>query len=148
MKLRHWATFFKEDDLKELKNAGITHLRIPVGYWIVDVETGEPFPNPDTSRQKFYLLRLVKWAQLYGLKVLIDLHGAPGSQNGFECSGRRGKLDKSESYILNKGKDWQVNRTIIVLEKLAKMIKSWIDYEFINEQTIYGIELLNEPWGT
>ena len=29
-----------------------------------------------------YILRAFKWARKYGLRVLIDLHSAPGSQNG------------------------------------------------------------------
>ena len=27
-----------------------------------------------------YLYKAVSWAQKYGVKVLVDLHGAPGSQ--------------------------------------------------------------------
>ncbi len=32
------------------------------------------------------------WANEIGLKILLDLHGAPGSQNGFDNSGRRGDI--------------------------------------------------------
>lgn len=35
-----------------------------------------------------YLDNSVKWARKFGLKVLIDLHGLPGSQNGFDNSGQ------------------------------------------------------------
>jgi hypothetical protein len=31
-----------------------------------------------------YLLKAVGWAAKYNLKVIVDLHGAPGSQNGYE----------------------------------------------------------------
>ena len=78
-----------------LAESGINHLRIPVGYWMFDVAPNEPFPEPpknDEHGQRFYLRRLVKWADEVGLKVLIDLHAAPGSQNGFDNSGRMGPI--------------------------------------------------------
>ena len=95
---RHWNEFYSKDDLRTLVEAGITHLRIPVGYWIFDVARYEHFPEPsknDESKQRYYLRRLVKWADELKLKVLIDLHAAPGSQNGFDNSGRMGPIGKN-----------------------------------------------------
>ena len=57
---RHWDEFYSKDDLQTLAEAGITHLRIPVGYWIFDVVEKEPFPGPaknDESKQRYYLRR-------------------------------------------------------------------------------------------
>jgi hypothetical protein len=45
------------------------------------------------------------------LKVLVDLHGAPGSQNGHDHSGHTGPID-----WLNNG---NVARTISIIGKLA-----------------------------
>ena len=45
---------------------------------------GEPY----IQGQLPYLDKAVDWACRYGLKVIVDLHGAPGSQNGFGSSGR------------------------------------------------------------
>ena len=95
---RHWDEFYSKDDLQTLAEAGITHLRIPVGYWIFDVVEKEPFPEPaknDESKQRYYLRRLIKWADQLKLKVLVDLHAAPGSQNGFDNSGRMGLIGKT-----------------------------------------------------
>ena len=71
--------------------AGISHVRIPVGYWYWDVEEGEPFPAPNTddadpSSPLFYLKRALMWMDELGLKALIDLHSGPGSQNGDNSS--------------------------------------------------------------
>jgi aryl-phospho-beta-D-glucosidase BglC (GH1 family) len=55
-------------------------VRIPIGYWAFDVAPGEPY----IQGQKPYLLNAIGWAAKYNLKVIIDLHGAPGSQNGYE----------------------------------------------------------------
>ena len=57
-----------------LSEAGITHLRIPIGYWLVDVIETEPFPPPpenDDEGQRYYLKRLLGWAQDLGLKVIF-----------------------------------------------------------------------------
>ena len=78
---RHWDEFYNENDIKQLAAAGISHLRIPVGYWIWDVVDGEPFPVPaatDDEGQRFYLKRLLKWAEDSGTKVsIIVLHFIP-----------------------------------------------------------------------
>ncbi len=92
---------------------------------------------------RFYLKRLLGWAQSVGLKVLIDLHGAPGSQNGFDNSGRRGDIRWYEE----SGDLTNVDRTVDILVSLATLIKGWIDEGSIDETTIYGIEIVNEPWG-
>ena len=49
------------------------------------VGLGEPY----VQGQLQYLDKAVSWAASYGLKIIIDLHGAPGSQNGFDNSGRK-----------------------------------------------------------
>jgi hypothetical protein len=36
-----------------------------------------------------YIKRAVTWAQTHGLHAIIDLHGAPGSQNEYDNSGQR-----------------------------------------------------------
>ena len=56
----------------------LNHVRIPIGYWAFEVGPGEPY----ITGQLPYLQKAVSWASKYGLKVIVDLHGAPGSQNG------------------------------------------------------------------
>ena len=55
-------------------------MRIPIGYWAYEVASGEPY----IQGQREYLLKAVDWAGKHGLKVIIDLHGVPGSQNGYD----------------------------------------------------------------
>ena len=40
-----------------------------------------------------------------------------------------------------------VERTEIVLNKISKILHDWIEEGHIKKKTIYGIEVLNEPWG-
>ena len=40
-----------------------------------------------------YILKVLGWARKYGLRVNLDLHTIPGSQNGFNHSGRLGQIN-------------------------------------------------------
>lgn len=72
-----------EDDLAFLAKSGINHVRIPFGYWIFgDIRSDEPWVDGELK----YLERGIKWAAKYNIHVILDLHCAPGSQNGFDNS--------------------------------------------------------------
>lgn len=59
-------------------------MRIPVGYWSY-VEPWGPF----TQGAAPYLDQAITLACETGLKIVIDLHGVPESQNGFDHSGQK-----------------------------------------------------------
>lgn len=88
---------------------------------------------------RYFLKRLVGWCQQLGLKVLLDLHGAPGSQNGFDNSGRRGDI--------NWNGHANIERSLRIVDQMAQMLNAWIFDGTMTEATLYGIELLNEPRG-
>jgi len=125
----HWSTFYTRDDFTAIKAAGLNSVRIPLGYWAVDLLDYEPY----VSGQYPYLIQAVQWAGEVGLSVFIDLHGAPGSQNGWEESGLIGPV----LFLANTS---NTDRSLKVLQNLTT--------EF--SQDVYGgvvtnIELLNEP---
>lgn len=112
-----------------MSSAGLNAVRIPIGYWAVDVDDSEPY----VSGQYPYLIQAIQWAREFGFKVMIDLHGAPGSQNGQDNSGLIGP-------VLFADKSSNADRSLSVLRNLTE--------EF--SQDAYGgavmsIELLNEP---
>ena len=82
------------------------------------------------------------WCEEIGLKVLIDLHGAPGSQNGFDNSGRRGDVN-----WFQPGNLTNIDRTLDILDKFAGLMVNWIYDGTISETTLEGIEIVNEPLG-
>lgn len=103
----HWDSWITENDFAQIAGkiimppcpsqnpkltrtaAGLNHVRLPVGYWAYDVGGGEPY----IQGQAPYVERAVGWARNHGLKILIDLHGAPGSQNGYDNSGHYGQAN-------------------------------------------------------
>ncbi|KAF2415678.1 glycoside hydrolase [Tothia fuscella] len=127
----HWSTFFDQTELRRIADTGINALRIPIGYWAYD-NTGTPY----LSGADAYLERAVHWARESHLKVWIDLHGAPGSQNGNNHSGRAGSMDWQE--------DDNLQKTIDALIKIATKYGT-----SAYGDVIIGIELINEPssWG-
>lgn len=136
---KHWDTWVTKDDLKTLKDAGIQHLRVPVGYWLM----GDEYIKEDETYLAGgypYLLRLLGWCKELGLKAIIDLHGAPGSQNGHDNSGFQGG-----NYAINWDKPENLKRTTDVLVAMAKNfteVNKQADYK----DTVSGLCLLNEPW--
>ncbi|EJD39940.1 glycoside hydrolase family 5 protein [Auricularia subglabra TFB-10046 SS5] len=125
----HWNTFITEQDFIAIKNAGLNHVRLPIGYWAWDVSGGEPF----VQGQLPFLAKAITWAQNQGLKIILDLHGAPGSQNGFDNSGRRGNptWQTNQSYI---------NRTNAIIKKIALQYAG-------QTNAVPVIATLNEPAG-
>ena len=125
----HWNTWITQDDFNQIAAAGLNHVRIPIGYWAVAPLDGDPY----VQGQLPILDQAITWARGAGLKVMIDLHGAPGSQNGFDNSGRYGPVD------------WQqgdtVQQTLTALQNLAQRYSGDID-------VVTTIELLNEPLGS
>ncbi|KAI8082810.1 glycoside hydrolase superfamily [Halteromyces radiatus] len=85
----HYETFITEADFARIRQMGFNHVRIPIGHWAIRPSSQEPFvPHVAWT----YLLRGIQWARKYGLRVMIELHTAPGSQNGWNHSGRSGDI--------------------------------------------------------
>jgi glucan 1,3-beta-glucosidase len=139
----HWASWVSPDELYRLSRAGINTVRIPVGYWMFDIEPGEPWVGAERSWH--YLVQGLRWAKEFNLEVVLDLHGAPGSQNGYDNSGKRGSIDWQTG-----GDDSaphyssHVNRTVKVLGLMAQKV-SLLPAALQN--AVRWIELLNEPNG-
>ncbi|KAH7524433.1 hypothetical protein FEM48_Zijuj06G0118600 [Ziziphus jujuba var. spinosa] len=97
----HWKTFIVENDFKFISENGLNTVRIP---------------SLKSNHQKM---------------VIIDLHAAPGSQNGWEHSASR---DGSQEW----GKtDESMKQTVDVIEFLAS--------RYAKHPSLYAVELLNEP---
>ena len=123
-KLRdHQKNFIREADFKWLRDNGVQAVRIPVGYWVLDGDA--PFVASIGRLDWAFVM-----AEKYGIEVLVCLHGAPGSQNGRDHSGRQGKAMwyKNSSYR---------QQTIDILEKIA--------LRYRDHPKFWGLELLNEP---
>ncbi|TFY65483.1 hypothetical protein EVJ58_g1959 [Rhodofomes roseus] len=131
----HWDTFINQSDFEYLASIGINTVRLPIGYWSLGPQfcQGTPFENVSDVYQNSWprVTRAISMAGQAGMGVLVDLHGAPGSQNGQPHSGVSdgvtGLFDSQPNMDL----------TIALLTFLAEQL--------VNVTNVVGIELLNEP---
>lgn len=124
----HRSTFIREDDFVFLSKQGISAVRIPVGWWIAsDPKPPAPFVGGSLE----CLDKAFSWAQNHGIKVIIDLHAAPGSQNGDEHGGGR------DGYIEWADSQKNIDTTLSTIDFLAS--------RYAAHPALLGIELLNEP---
>ncbi|RAL41900.1 hypothetical protein DM860_009082 [Cuscuta australis] len=124
----HWRTFIVEDDFKFISSNGLNAVRIPVGWWIAsDPNPPKPFVGGSLKA----LDNAFSWASKYGVKVIVDLHAAPGSQNGWEHSSSR---DGSQEW--GKTKE-NIRQTVAVIDFLTA--------RYAENPSLYAVELINEP---
>ncbi|CAK5269394.1 unnamed protein product [Mycena citricolor] len=130
---KHWETWITEADFIAIAAAGLNHVRIPLGYWSVPMTSDDTnentSPTPYISGAWPYLLTALNWAKKHGIRVILDLHGAPGSQNGFDNSGQR---TSNSQWAITPA---NITRTVDTLTYIVKHVGGLIDV----------IELLNEP---
>jgi glucan 1,3-beta-glucosidase len=131
----HWDGFVTREDLAWLAEVGIDAVRIPFGHWIF----GPPYPyhakygarpHPYVEGGIDVLDRALDWAGELGLRVVLDLHAAPGCQNGFDNGGMQDVCEwhTREEYLAH---------SVEVLARLAARYRA--------HPGLYGIEVLNEP---
>ncbi|KAI9840461.1 MAG: hypothetical protein M1837_001617 [Sclerophora amabilis] len=130
---KHYATFVTEQTMADIAAAGMDHIRIPYSYWAIATYPGDPYV-PQVSWR--YLLRGIEWARKHGLRINLDLHGLPGSQNGWNHSGRFGQV----RWLNGTDGDLNGQRSLDIHEQVAEF---FAQPRYKNILSIYG--LANEP---
>ncbi|KAJ2830104.1 hypothetical protein IWW50_000484, partial [Coemansia erecta] len=126
----HWGSWVREEDISALAGLRINTLRIPIGYWALAPNDSDPY----VQGQLPFLAQVLGWASKYRMRVILDLHGAPGSQNGFDNSGLRGEINWTK-------REGDVQRTLDALAALANIANQ--------NPSVVAIQAVNEPanWG-
>jgi len=132
---RHLATFVTEDDFAWLAAHGFNAVRVPLGYWNALGSVGDAIPYvPMDVVESFAVLdQMLDWGSAHGLAVLLDLHGAPGSQNGADHSGCGHEFGDGIGW----GGEESVRRSLAAVGALVG--------RYGQHDALLGIELLNEP---
>ena len=121
----HRSTFVTEEDFAAIAEMGLNTVRIPIPYYIFGDRADEPYIACIDELDNAF-----DWAEKYGLKILIDMHMVPGSQNGFDNGGISGVCAWAQHPD-------DVEYVITVLERLAD--------RYGDRDGLFGIQPLNEP---
>ncbi|VEU20835.1 DEKNAAC101664 [Brettanomyces naardenensis] len=127
----HWDTFINGSDFKKIKEWGLNTVRLPIGYWAFARLKNDTF----CFGQEEYLEKAIEWCRENNLHMLLDLHGMPGSQNGFDNSGLRDQVN-----WLNVTTNFNLG-----FEVLNYIQNKYGQPEYYD--VISGIENVNEPLG-
>jgi hypothetical protein len=119
--------FLTEADFDILKRMGLNLVRLPIYYIDLQDENGNSIPS-GFDRIDW----VVNACADRGMYVLLDLHGAPGSQSIEAHTGRQG-----------------YNRLFSDLDYQTRTVELWQDIaaHYKNNPTVMGYDLLNEPTG-
>ena len=131
---RFWTQFrnnyITEDDIRYIKAAGFNTVRVPLN-WRLFVEPGDYGGADRFEGEGWQLLdRLVQWCRDAGLRVIVDLHAAPGGQTGVNH-------DDGPGFPLTFYVPRDRHLTIALWRALAA--------HFRDETAVLGYDLLNEP---
>ncbi|MFA5007276.1 MAG: cellulase family glycosylhydrolase [Candidatus Izemoplasmatales bacterium] len=126
----HWRTWITTDDIRWLRAQGINLVRIPIPWWLFPDRFPAEYPYHSPLA---FLDAALDFIAAEGMRVMLDLHTAPGSQNGFDNGGIDGVL----SWHLDPK---NVDVTVAVLGEIAKRYR--------DHPALHSIQVLNEPHWT
>ncbi|KAK8853316.1 hypothetical protein IAR55_004020 [Kwoniella newhampshirensis] len=132
---RHWDEWITESDFQFLASIGINTVRLPIGYWSLGPVycQGTAFESVSASYVNSWarVVRAINWADKYGLGVLVDLHGAPGSQNAQAHSG----VSDGQQNLFNNPTNIQLTINIL----------TYLTQQLVKVNNVVGLQILNEP---
>lgn len=139
---RFWEIFrdryVTRDDIALIKRSGLNTVRVPLHYGLFlgqNDPLGADSDRPVTFEGPGWALldRLIGWCRAEGLKVIIDLHAAPGGQTGVNH-------DDGTGFPLVFYVPRERKRTAAFWVEMARRYR--------DEPAVLGYELLNEPIST
>ncbi|MEJ2049367.1 MAG: cellulase family glycosylhydrolase [Calditrichota bacterium] len=118
--------YITREDILFLKKIGINTVRVPLNYRLF---TPEDHPEIWIDTGFKLLDKLVNWCRDADIKIILDMHCAPGGQTG-------DNIDDSWGWPWLFESDESQNRTVEVWQKIAQ--------RYSKESIILGYDLLNE----
>jgi len=145
----------KEEHFALMAKLGFRVVRLPLGYWnVIELPGGETPNGPPeaevrwralqsilpVAKYRTWINKIFAFALKHGLKVLMDLHGAPGGQSDHQRTGcASGKGGTYHFPSVPAGVGWNTELGVIAIEAMARICAE-------HGETCYGIELLDEPF--
>lgn len=133
------SNYWTEKDFDNCAAMGMNCLRLPFWYRNIVEENGEFYDDWYETFDRF-----LEEAGKRGIYVILDMHGAPGSQNGSDHSGADGHDAKEANSNFFFGDDETVQKN----QELYYKIWEAIALRYAGNPVVAGYDLLNEPYCT
>lgn len=126
----HFRSFIRANDLQRIADWGFDHVRLPVDYPVLE---SEDQPGVYLEQGFSYIDQCLQWCKNHGMKVILDLHKAPGYA-----------FDDLQSASLFNDEEMQ-QRLIQLWDAIANRYgaeQDWMALELLNEITLPD----SAPW--
>ena len=121
--------FFNEDDVRFLRQRGVTAIRLPLNYRHFESDSA-PYEYLQSGFDR--LERALDWCEQHEIYVILDLHAAQGWQNGdWHC-------DNSTRHALFWFQKESQDRFVALWQEFAR--------RYARRAVVAGYILLNEPF--
>jgi len=134
---QHWDSFLRPEHLDRLRRFGVTHVRIPFGYWLLDRVYNES--DGFVSGGEAYLKRALGWLKARGMLAVLDLHASPGGQARMQSF--TGRITEEEHFFLDDAKFAQGK---LAVEAMVELVLKY-EADSATSGVVVGVELMNEP---
>ncbi len=127
LEVSHLDSFIKEEDIKNIKEMGCDHLRLPVDFENIYDEVKQC----DNLIGYKYIDLCIDWCKKYNLNVVLDLHKAPGYV--FDDA------EYSEGFFTNEK---LMSLFLDIWDRLSKRYAKYSDmmmFEMLNEVTSFKV---------
>jgi endoglucanase len=127
------TNYVTRDDLAKVKQWGFNSIRLPFNSNSLMPPDTQPAAAPYVydEAEFAWVDKGVQWASELGLYVILDMHGAPGGQNG------NAKISDSTTTALFTQSATYLPRTVELWKKLSQRYR--------NNPWVIGYDILNEP---
>ncbi len=124
------SSFVTERDFDLINTFDFNVVRLPFWHTILEDDSAPFILKEDAF---VWMDRAIEWAEQRGIYVILDLHGAAGSQGWEHHSGWEGR---NELWTSQENQD----RTVWLWRQIAERYR--------HRTSIAAFDLLNEPWGS
>ncbi len=123
---RYEANYVAEADIAKIAEWGFNSIRLPLHY-----NKLSPMDSAGFLEEGFAVIdTVIAWCRKYDLYLILDMHAAPGGQNGGNISDSDGT---ARLWLEEKYKD----KTVAIWSEISRRYK--------DEAVIAGYDLINEP---
>jgi len=119
---QHFGEFITRADIQRIADWGFDHIRLPIDYPMLECDSR---PGKLLESGLDYLFGCLKWCEKAGLRVILDLHKAPG-------------------YAFDEQESNQLEQSIAYQDRLVRLWSEICSALQAVDEDLLALELLNE----